>query len=385
MRTLICVLICLLLFAAPTFAQAEGETPIYFLQDGGIYAVYPSDGAVETWVEPASNHAAVFEEVFQQSLLFSAEWLSPDGAYLAYTTFARDEADPEAIDTSALSAELYVLDLSTGESLPVTLTDDTLTSIPSLAWSPDGASLYVIGTQGAADTLFIVEREAWDAEPTSTELPAVGYAMARRVFAADQGIVIEDRGLQSPSYTFFYYDQAGSQVNEYTVDWNVSPDVNLYINTPFTPLLVDDSLRYGLVSMMDELIFTVDLASGAVEPMPDYGYIPALISGLEPDASLRVSTSMYTGDYTALILRDLDNNIVGSVDYVPGYAFGIPGDSVGSTFALSPDGQRLAYLQDGTINVWQDGESMPLGVSAQVIAWSPLVYTTVHDPAFFAG
>lgn len=380
------IIISFILVSAPPIHAQDDAPPLIILDKGGIYAV--SSRRSTALVEAPENYDEFVETHYERPTLFSAEWLSPDGQYLAYTTFARDPQRPERVAMENLSSALYLLDLHNGgKPIPVRLSQNGIYAIKSVVWSADGAMLYVLAhpSRSAPSVLMFVARDAWDDLPAAVTLPIPDYAFARRLIPAPQGVVVQDNGLTLPEYRFWWFETPDSVPVTYTVDYTISPDVNLYVNTPFTPLWIEDELRYGLVNMFSgELLYTVDLTTGAVSPPDDFGNLTALVSGLAPDDSLRVSTGMYS-DFTLLILYDPENTNLGSVDRVRSYAFGIFGDSIGSTFALSPDGQTLAYLQDGEIYLWQAGESAPLDISAQVIAWSPVQHIAMYYPAYFIG
>src|SRR5690606_63021 len=99
----------------------------------------------------------------------------------------------------------------------------------------------------------------------------------------------------------------------------------------------------------------------------EFGSMIALVSGLAPETSLRLTTALYSGDVTALHLRGTDGALLADVPTVKAYAFGIHGDSVGTTYALSPDGQSVAWVGDSGLTLWRDGEVMPLDFSAEAL------------------
>lgn len=388
------VILCLLVLAGPAAAAQTDSPPILALNAGGIYAVSPADGSVQTLVAPPADYDALHEQTHDPVTVFTAEGLSPDGQHLAFRTLRRNAPTEAETDEVGTTHALFVLDVQNGgDPIPVTLVDSdqarSTVYIESLAWSADGTRLYAaILTSGetseAQESLVYVERGVWD-NPVAVAIPKPGYAMARHIFATNDGIVVMDRGIQSPRYVFTLFDPDGQQVNHFEVDWNVSPEVNLYINTLFTPLLVDDTVRFGLVAQRtNELVFQIDFASGDVMPF-DSGYFPGMISASAPDTSLRASAGYYDGDTIALFIRDEQNRYVGETGFFHAYAFGISGDSTGSTFTLSPDGQAIAYLENGALMLWQNGTATPLGFTAEALAWGPTRNIPVYDPMFLAG
>jgi hypothetical protein len=377
------LLLSLWLLIAPVTLAQEDVPPIIALNDGGIYAVSPLDGSTETLVEPPLNYSFILENFHDPVTVFSAEWLS--GQYIAYRTLRRQADNSDVVDDTGLSHALFVLDVQNGgEPIPVQV--GTNYRVQSVAWSLDGTRLYaVISTPDSENgSLVSVERDAWDA-PTVVELPPLEYAMARRVYPTADGTVVVDRGIQSLRRVFTVFDGEGEQINQFEVDFNISPDVNLYINTPFTPMLVDGTPRYALVHQFTgELLFQVDFASGEVLPV-ESGYFPAVVSALAPDTSLRLSAGQYNGEFMIGQVRSPQSTMVGSIDRLRAYTFGIAGDSVGTPFALSPDGQTIAYLLDGTLMLWQGGESTALDVTAEALAWSPMLNVPVYDPNYLRG
>lgn len=377
----------LMVLAAAVSAQ-DALVPLVVLDDGGVYAVSPVDGAVQVLVAPHTDHDALRALTGDPITVFSASWLSPDGRYLAYRTFV-----PDALDggEAPIRHALFVLDLETGESLPVTMAgggERVRIVVDSLAWSPDAMRLYVSGTcsnANAADAwLQIVERDAWDSGRT-VRAPQANYAMARSLLPASHGVVLFDRGMQSPRYILSTYSEEGDLANQFVVDGTLLPDVNLYVNTPFNPLHMGNALAYGISRQMSgELAYIANFEKGFVAPF-EPGFMPALVSGVAPDTSLRVTTSLFSGDMTGLHIRGADGELLGDIAFVRAFAYGIDGDSVGSTFALSPDGQTLAWLEDGTVRLWHDGETSELDVNADALAWAPVLHVPVDVGAWFAG
>jgi hypothetical protein len=400
MRLLLLIL-CLTLIAIPVAAggtSPEGTAPIYVLNGGGIYAVSPIDGRVETLVAAPTNYADFFSEYQEPTAIFDADWLSPDGQYLAYRTYARDPQHPDQVEMNPRRAEVHVVDVRAGGApINVPLFEAGASEISDLAWSADGQALYVAALDAglSGEYLLKVERGAWAVPSQTARVPLQPDATGRHVYATDFGAVIMDFALQSPHYDFVYQNFETGDQRSYQVDYDLSPDVNLSINTPFTPLVIDERLRYGLVNWLTgELLYSVDLETGEVTPMSDHSYFPGMLANAPQAESLHVSSFQFNGVTTELMLRDADSNIVGTIDDVYVYGFGMQGDGSGSAFALSPDGQSLAYLSGvrdvehqnhPQIMIWHDGEVTPLNVVADALAWGPVYYATVFDPAWLAG
>lgn len=378
------IVFCLLLLIVPVVNAQNESPPIIVLNAGGIYAVSPLDGSVETLVEPPLDYADIREQALDPVTVFSAEWMSPDGQYLAYRRVRGDALSVMLANEVSPPHALFVLDVENGgDPVQLDLQDGGQTRIntyiESVAWSDDGSRLYVaviiadLATDERVWSLVYYERDVWD-EPIFLPLPDTGYAMTRQILPATDGMVILDRGIQSPVFEFWLYDEAGEEVNNFTVDWNLSPDINFYINTPFNPLLVEETLYYGLVMQAsDILLFQVDFASGEATEL-DFGYHPAMVSATSMDTSLRIWAGFYSGDNLSLVIFDADGNYLDETGGIRAYAFGIAGDNVGSTFALAPDGQTIAYLVSGELTLWQDGTTTTLPVTAEALAWGPRLY-----------
>src|SRR5690606_2813915 len=115
--------------------------------------------------------------------------------------------------------------------------------------------------------------------------------------------------------------------------------------------------------MSGEIAYWVDLTYGVTGPS-DSSLFPGMVSALAPETSLRLSAGYYDGDNIGLTVRSTENEIIGETSIFKAYAYGITGDSVGSTFALSPDGQTVAFLNEGVLHLWREGEVTALGVEA---------------------
>lgn len=371
-----CLLAVCLLLALPTLAQDE-IAPIIVLNEGGIYAVSPDDGSTQALVAAPEEYAALRQETGDPVRVFSADWLSPDGQLLVYRTLL-----PEMRHT------LTVLDIASGAGTTVALPEPSY--VESVAWSPDGARLAVVGqdireNQAAGWWLNVFERDAWDSAVVTARLTSPDYAMSRRVFMTPDGIVLYDHGIQSPRIMLNVLDEAGETRHQIDLDTARLPELNLYLNTPLNPLLVDNQYQFGLTRQStDELAFVASFDTGDITEY-DFGYFPALVSALAPDTSLRVSYSQNNGDNTLLLIRDANGDYVGDIDGVRTYAFGIANDNAGSTHVVSPDGQTLAWLDGDQLMLWRDGESQPLGVTAQALAWALPLYVPVEDLAWLLG
>ncbi len=372
MRRLLIALSILLLSVSSSGASAQAELPpLLILNDGGIYAISPQDGAIlETIaaVDPANY--------------FSAEWISPDGEILAYST--RGGSAPVFTHT------LFLLNLIEGGD-PITLTltddDDVNVQVDSVAWSSDSMYLYALITtqtprQSEPDwAIAVFQRDQWDTPNLIPLDPPAAPRIFRSMFAAGDAAVVLDWSIRDASHEFKTYSPGGELLNTFSVTGDLSPDINLYANTTqLNPLMIDGSARYvfGNLMMANMLVYQADLMTGEISEM-EMGYFSALISRTAPEASLRVSLINLDGQFGELSIRDADAVYLDYVQGVPQFAYGIQGDSRGSTFTLSPDGQALAFLREGMVNVWRDGVLTSLDVSAEVIAWQSPLIVPVYD------
>lgn len=375
------LLMSLFLFICQAHAQNELQ-PIIALSEGSIYAINPSDGRAEIIV-PASD---AYGEVYEPASFFSAEWLSPDGQYLAYRmTYPLNPNEP-ITETSNHTQRLFMLDLVNG-TFPRSINLGTIPSyeILSVAWSPDGNLFYVL-IQTNAETenvsLFIIERDNWAKQiHISPEIPE--DAIKRTIFATEEGVVLQARGWMTTIHAFIIFDNEGEEINRFELASDYATFMDMFISTPFTPLLVDGVGYYSIVdNESSEIRYQIDFASGDVSEFPA-GYLAAMVSRANPNNSLRVSLVNFTGVGTELYFRDAALNYLGGSNPIRFHAFGPDGDSMGMTFALSPDGQALAYLEDHALLLWQDGESRSLDFSADVIVWASPLYIPIHDPEYF--
>jgi hypothetical protein len=382
MRQLI-ILLCLSLFLSQSNAQSE-ETPIIALHEGAIYAVKPSDGSAEILV-PASS---AYGEVYEPASFFSAEWLSPDGQYLAYRmTYPVNPAEPVS-ETSNRTHRLFILDLQTGTfPHPISLGAFPSYDIDSVAWSPDGNFLYVlIAISGEEEILqlVIIEREQWQNQIVIPVEPS-DDAPKRSIFAIEDTFVLQERGWMAGANIMTAFDNEGEVVKRFELSNDYGYWLDFFISTPFTPLFVDGQSEYSLIDYSsNEILYQIELLTGEVSEFPD-GYVPAMVSRTNPETSLRVSLEYENESPNQLYIRDTEANYLGSSNPLRYQAFGPEGDSMGSTFALSPDGQSLAWLEDNELILWQDGGTRGLGFSADVIAWASPLYIPVYDPEYFGG
>jgi hypothetical protein len=371
----------LALFALPkTQAQAE-PVPVIAVSEGAIYAINAGDGSAEMLVPAPHAYDEMLEFVYRPITLTSAEWLSPDGRYLAYRVLFPTNPDEEIDDNTDFTQRLFLLDFE-NPNRPISLSFAAERSnIESVAWSFDSSLLYVL----VNDSLRIIERDNWTAEITvdvgdahSSQNPV----LSRRVFATESGVVMADGGDYSVEIDFTLFDNEGNQLNYFVVDYTLSPDVNLFLNTPFTPIEPDGKVQYPFTDFYGQLLFVTDFATGESSE-GDYSR-PAMLSRNAIDSSLRLFPSLYSGDYMILTIIDSEDNYLDDIVEVSAYAYGVSGYGIGSTFALSPDGQQLAYLEDENLMLWENGEARSLDFAASVIVWSAPIYLP-FSPDYFRG
>jgi hypothetical protein len=319
--------------------------------------------------------------------VFSQNWLSPDGRFLVYAMSYPTNPDEEINEDSEFTQRFFLLDVE-NPRFPISLTFEASLSylVKSVAWSQDSRLLYVlmVGSNGEESqwALILIERDNWT-QQISIPLDSLAYATGRSIFATENGVVVMDRGFQSPVYQFRLFDNAGEAIQELTVDWTLSPDVNLYVNTPFTPLVIEGQTRYGFVNMYGNyLLYQADLNTGEISEA-NFGY-PAMLSRSAIDSSLRLFPFFFTGDSTGLLIFDSEDTYMGEIESLRVYAYPISGESIGSTFALSPDGQSLAYLQDNQVMLWENGESRSLDFTADILVWAAPIYMP-FSPDYFRG
>jgi hypothetical protein len=369
-----------------TDAQTE-QAPIIALSEGAIYALDNETGESEMLVPAPSAYQFMREILYQPITVFSQNWLSPDGQFLAYAMTYPSNPAQEISEDSEFTQRLFLLDLE-NRSFPISLNLDASLnySVKSVAWSQDSALLYVLILGGKREapqwSLIIIERENWT-QQMSILLDPLAYATGRSIFATENAVVVMDKGLQTPSHQFRVFNQQGEAIQDFIVDWTISPDVNIYLNTPFMPIEIDGETRYGYVHMFGNyLLYQVDFSTGESSEA-EFGY-PAMLSRNAVDSSLRLFPTFYSGDSMGLLIFDSEDNYIGELEALRAFAYLMSGESIGSTFALSPDGQKLAFLQDNQLMLWENGESRSLDFSADIIVWASPIYMP-FSPDYFRG
>ncbi len=391
-RTLLILSLLLLTVSLSVVRAQSGLAPLLILNEDGIFALSRQDGAthLETVVAPPEGYQALRETSQQLVLYFSAEWISPDGEILAYRTVSGGEPIQAGGDP-VFTHHLALLNLHEGGDLiRLTLTDDEDVSVEfdSVAWSNDGAYLYVLiatRTPRQSDpdwTVVVFQRDQWDTPSLIPLEQAGGEWASRNIFAAEENdFVVFDWSIRDGSHTFTMYNPSGEMLNTFSITSPLSPDVNLYINmTQLNPLMIEGSTYHGFsnIQLADMLLYKADLMTGEISEM-EAGYFTSLVSLASPETSIHVSLINFDGEIGGLNIRDVDGSLLEYVDGVRLVAYGIQGNTWGSTFTVSPDGQALAFLREGTVNIWHDGVLTALDERASVIAWQSPLYVPVLD------
>lgn len=392
MRRLLIALSILLLSVSSSGASAQAELPpLLILNDGGIYAISPQDGAiVETLVAPPEDYEALNAAAADPVNYFSAEWISPDGQLLAYRTLGGGEP-LQAGGDPVFTHNLALLHLNEGgDPIMLTLTDDEEVSVEfdSVAWSNDGAYLYVLiatRTPRQSDpdwTVVVFQRDQWDTPNLIPLEPTEGTWVFRNIFAAEENaFVVFDWSVRDGSHAFTMYSPSGEMLNTFSVTNSLSPDVNMYTNaTQLNPLVIEGSTRYGFSNILlgDMLLYQADLMTGEISEM-EAGYFSSLVSLAAPDTSIHVSLINFDGEIGGLNIHDAEGTLLEYVEGVRLVAYGVQGNTWGSTFTVSPDGHAVAFLREGTVNIWRDGVLTALNVNARVIAWQAPLVVPVYD------
>lgn len=391
LRLLLGVLILIGVFSSAS-AQ-EVAPPLLVLRHDSIDAVSLETGEITQLVPPPNGAVALRNHTHKPSTLFSAEWLSPDGRYLLYRTVAADALARVQTGTYRENHALYVVDVQTGDSVEIVFPEHESQDIriESVAWTGDGTQLgvtFYAGDRANADSrrplLAVYARETWE-RTRVTALPAPAHATVRRLIPAGDTFVLVERGVQGPHITFMRLGADGEVAPLAAVDVSAVPDVNLYILAPFNPLQDGTAWAYGLNRQLTgELSAGVDLETGELKPFEN-GLFPAMVSALAPDTSLRLTAGYFDGDQIGLMVRDADDKHIDDLPIFQAYAFGISADNNGSTFALAPDGQTVAFVQNDALMLWHDGELNATGVDAEALVWAPPRYQTVYDLLYLLG
>lgn len=380
-RVIFVVLIYSLLSLLPANAQ-EAVTSIIALKDGIIYAFNPADDSIKPLVLAPDHYDEIAENNRQPVVLTSADWLSPDGQYLAYRVIEPTNPGRIISAASVFTQELFILDLQNPDQ-PIAIDLDASEShIESVAWSLDNTRLYVL----ANNAVHIVERADWTVEktvdvggPHQSQAPVI----SRRIFASDTGVVLVDatdgRELVGIDFTVFSAD--GNQLNTFKADYGDYPDTTFY--NPLEPIELDGVVHYGFPDNYNTLLYLANFAPDSASDIESYtqGYATiAMVSRNTAENSLRVTAHGYDISFD-LSIFDADDNWIADIPQVHAYQFGgYSGDHFGTRFALSPDGQSLAYLGEQGLVLWHDGESVKMDFVADVIIWSAPMYVTVDLP-----
>jgi hypothetical protein len=318
---------------------------------------------------------------------FSEGSLSPDGQWLAYTRtppFLKALIESGEDGASGTSYDIALVNLQDGTERMIAVqpstirvtkagyTDGIKRSPP--VWSPDGSALAWTEQDYAPPRstrrLVVYDLETQESRILDTDLPGVNYSSDGMPYNFSWGApgiaVFGNDGPDSMPSVRLYDPQQGLQY-AVILPFDEGP-FGLY--GPFwvgeTPSQTDGDL--AMIQTYQEQWYQVDPATGGAAPMQRQ---LEMVSATTPTESLRVLWNIYKEEGVPewqLLAADGTTQI--ALDTAP-------------LFAFSPSGQAVAYMRDGILSVWQDGEAteiaLPEGFSVGALHWGQTRYLAGHD------
>jgi dipeptidyl aminopeptidase/acylaminoacyl peptidase len=378
MRRALFVLCCLCLMG---MAQAK-NTPLIMFVNGDAWAWDETSGSLRQMTTWGYNYQPA---------------LSPDGARIAYVSFAEITVDAirrdsEVLARSPLPSNLWILDIATGNGTRAAdeppdavfrgSTPENAFVRSKAAWSPDGKQLAWTETfyPGGKTQLTVYDVAALRARTIATDLPEqkTGAGTPMALMWGTVGILVESV-TENPKNSrgdkaFLVYSPEGGLIS--TIPVPETPDRAM----TEAILLVYEGHEYIGVRYVPAYWALLDPLTGKVQAAPG---VPELYSTAAPDRSILVSMTPGTdGNPDTAQLRDSQGQPL---------APPIPmGYGAMDRLVLSPDGQAAAYTAFQTetsvferaIRVWRDGKTVEVPAVDAVhyvadFVWGPTAWRIV--------
>jgi hypothetical protein len=352
-------LMCLALGSALTSAQedADGEAPIIALSNNNIYAVSPIDGEARVLGERDAEQDARLNEMFVSPTLALSP-ISPDQTSFAYIAPLYEVLDPAfAADApqivSMRPTDITVVDIASGTQTPITnqgatfaesIAQHNLSVHSNLTWSQDGRRLYFLTTTLSLRNRlpeYLIEYYDLDSGQREVFVHLTSQTRFMGLYAVSEGLVMLTRKDDNIAFEFTLYDPDGTVLNvveQDLPDWlGVTNGTMLLMNPVFQGYGYYSEDSTGLVPSL------LDIATGESRVLGLYVY-PAFVSHANPDESLRVVLLDASGSEDTLWVV-VDSDGIG----IPSLSLSLKGVVFQSEIALSPDGDRIAFLKPGGI------------------------------------
>ncbi len=364
---------------APSEAQPL-NMPLVMLIDGDLWTWNPQTDALVQLTTWRYNFKPV---------------MSPNGDWVAYKSWATITV--EAINASAPMnpteppGNIWLIDPFTGDALQIAdqpadavfgtpSGNDRFVARSNPVWSPDGTE--VAWTEfwfpEYASRLVIYNLVSQSTRTVVDELP-IGYEQQGPVDVAwgAAGIAYPTTNYNADAQrfedTYYFYTSAGSsELGNVTMteDYMVWHGLFWFTGTQFI-----NAMENGIA------VITGDNLPKLIDPFTgnrvDFMGIMVGYSAWQ---------SLTQGNYVSFgIYNDGNNNygLTWSAQSSDGRFLGEIGTSISyfdtfSKLAISPDGMSMAYIaDDGSVQVWQNGQTMQLPVSnVEAVVWSPVLWTT---------
>lgn len=300
--------------------------------------------------------------------------ISPDRRYLVYRVaadfFAEALANNEVGNFGDYIADLYILDLQSGESFLISGQEETVTLRSPLVrthrvragheaiWSPDSRQLvYAIQNPYCSDeTGFCSRIMIYDVETNTSQLIADLPGTASPRLWTDSRIVV-----QNQSRSFSIYDFNGNEINR------------IYYNSGFVPHYVFE---------YEQTLYAAGGVLGFPTPDNDSWYLLDLQTGTYSRTEAFISVISVSAPDDSLLLFNYSNDTRPSAIYsMSGELLAYPpaGSPFGVDYILSPDGTQYIYDligQGGGDTVIGDANSeTTIALDGKVMAWGARQYT----------
>ncbi len=330
----ILVLIVILMLSLTMTKAQDAVAPIIAMADGKFYAVSPEDGSARLLADPAANQ--------QEIGWFRKGSLSPDGKSLVYISRSPYDTDPKDFKSTLNVVTIVdsttkittpsggIFDLPAGKNEHFELTMAT--------WSSDGQRIYYfrstissVVTTASKPTLFAYYDLANDKHELVARLDPKN--LLDNLQAVPDGMVMR---WYAPGFT------STTTLNLYDLKNRLVKQVEMDIPYLYS-LRHKDALYYAQLKDFGDIDFVVNASTGEKQIFKA-GYYPAEQSMMNGDKSMHVFSTQ----------SDINTYYVYGADYHT-YITSIDNTS-GLSYAISPDGQSLAYI------IYDQGPTAPIQI-----------------------